>query len=313
MTWPASRNGDRDVPVPISGGARGGTGQGTAPVLTSLSREASRCRGLSDIMNCRVVSALGAGPVFMGANWILRMIRRTEFLRGEKPSLPGTPTHRGTDTGLVFGGIPVPLVTPCNLQPAFRVGRAQAWDQHPSYGQSAQCKCATAQPWPGPELATPKRSGCSILGHGEVKGSPANTSCGSFPPGFQHKTLSPRSPRRRPEGTRRVTKQGGLRAAQGLGLFPSFLHRIPGDPSPKSPCPFPPTLTPPHGHLPTTWGHGLGTTSDLPHIVWSRLEGDRAGQVGGNLGRRGKEQIKDVPQGEPRSRGDGEEQPLPRR
>lgn len=103
MTRPASRNGDRDIPVPISGGARGGTGQGTAPVLTSLSREASRCRGLSDIMNCRVVSALGAGPVFMGANWILRMIRRTEFLRGEKPSLPGTPRTGGQTWGLFLG------------------------------------------------------------------------------------------------------------------------------------------------------------------------------------------------------------------
>lgn len=63
--------------------------QGTAPpVPTSLSREASRCRGLSDIMNCRVVSDFGAGPVFMGANWILRMTRRTEFLQGKKLSSP---------------------------------------------------------------------------------------------------------------------------------------------------------------------------------------------------------------------------------
>lgn len=255
----------------------------------------------------------GRGARFHGCKLDLADDQAHRVPAGRETIAAGHPTHRGTDTGLVFGGIPVPLVTPCNLQPAFRAGRAQAWDQHPSYGQSAQCKCATAQPWPGPELATPKRSGCSVLGHGEVKGSPANTSCGSFPPGFQHKTLSPRSPRRRPEGTRRVTKQGGLQAARGLGLFPSFLHGIPGDPSPKSPCPFPPTLTPPHGHLPTTRGHGLGTASDLPHIVRSRLEGDRAGQVGGNLGRRGKEQIKDVPQGEPRSRGDGEEQPLPRR
>lgn len=261
MTWPANGAGDRDVPVPISGGARGGTRQGTAPVLTSLSREASRCRGLSDIMNCRVVSDLGAGPVFMGANWILRMTRRTEFLWGEKPSLPGTPTHRGTDTGLVFGGIPVPLVTPCNLQPAFRVGRVQAWDQHPSYRQSAQSKCATAQPWPGPELATPKRSGCSILGHGEVKGSPANTSCGSSPPGFQHKTLSPRSPRRRPGGTRRVTKQGGLRAARGLGLVPLLPPSHPGRSQPRIPLPLPsnprPTSQPPPHHLGTRVGDSI--------------------------------------------------------
>lgn len=86
--------------VPVSGDTGGGTSQGTAPVLTSLSREASRCRGLSDIMNCRVVSDFGAGPVTRGANWILRMMRRTEFLRGEKRSPPSrdvsTQPSRGT-------------------------------------------------------------------------------------------------------------------------------------------------------------------------------------------------------------------------
>lgn len=66
---------------------------GWPPTLTSLSREASRCRGLSDIMNWRVVSDLGAGPVFMGANWILRMMRRTEFLRGEKQSPTPSPSR----------------------------------------------------------------------------------------------------------------------------------------------------------------------------------------------------------------------------
>lgn len=39
-------------------------------------------------MNCRVVSDFGAGPIFRGANWILRMIRRTEFLWDKKRSPP---------------------------------------------------------------------------------------------------------------------------------------------------------------------------------------------------------------------------------
>lgn len=34
---------------------------------TSLSREASRCKGLSDIRNCLVVSAVGWGPGLSGA------------------------------------------------------------------------------------------------------------------------------------------------------------------------------------------------------------------------------------------------------
>lgn len=50
---------------------------------TSLSRDASRCSGLSDMRNCRVVSAMGWGPGRSGAYWTLRITKRTEFLGGE--------------------------------------------------------------------------------------------------------------------------------------------------------------------------------------------------------------------------------------
>ena len=47
---------------------------------TSLSREASRCKGLSDMRNCLVVSAVGWGPGLSGAYCTFLMTRRTEFL-----------------------------------------------------------------------------------------------------------------------------------------------------------------------------------------------------------------------------------------
>ena len=50
-------------------------------LCTSLSREASRCRDLSDIRKLRVVSTIGWGPGFSGAYWTFLMTRRTEFLR----------------------------------------------------------------------------------------------------------------------------------------------------------------------------------------------------------------------------------------
>lgn len=58
---------------------------------TSLSRDASRCSGLSDMRNCRVVSAMGWGPGRSGAYWTFRITKRTEFLGGrwqeENPGL----------------------------------------------------------------------------------------------------------------------------------------------------------------------------------------------------------------------------------
>lgn len=49
--------------------------------LTSLSREASRCRDLrSDMRKWRVVSAEGWGPGVSGANCTFLMMSRTEFL-----------------------------------------------------------------------------------------------------------------------------------------------------------------------------------------------------------------------------------------
>lgn len=53
--------------------------QGKHP-LTSLLRQAFRCRGLLDMKNCQVVSAQGLGPGFSGANCTLRISRRAEFL-----------------------------------------------------------------------------------------------------------------------------------------------------------------------------------------------------------------------------------------
>lgn len=52
--------------------------------VTSLSREASRCRGLSDSRKLRLVSTIGCGPGFSGAYWTFRINRCTEFLHTDR-------------------------------------------------------------------------------------------------------------------------------------------------------------------------------------------------------------------------------------
>lgn len=48
--------------------------------LTSLLRQAFRCRGLLDMKNCQVLSEQGLGPGFSGAYCTFRTSRRAEFL-----------------------------------------------------------------------------------------------------------------------------------------------------------------------------------------------------------------------------------------
>lgn len=55
-----------------------------APYCTSLSRLASRCKGLSDMTKSRVVDTEGAGPSCSGAYCTLRMARATVLLGGEE-------------------------------------------------------------------------------------------------------------------------------------------------------------------------------------------------------------------------------------
>lgn len=80
-------------------------------------------------------------------------------------------------------------------------------------------------------------------------------------------------------------------------FLPSFLHCIPRDPGTDSSLPTPHPMghenqfsfLAPHNSIPCqggqSRGHRLGTAAHLSHIIWPGLEGDGAGQVGGNLGR----------------------------
>ena len=64
-------------------GATVTSGQNEGSLLTSLSREASRRTGLSDIMKLLQISAFCPAPVLSGANWILRITRRAVSLPEE--------------------------------------------------------------------------------------------------------------------------------------------------------------------------------------------------------------------------------------
>lgn len=101
-----------------------------------------------------------------------------------------------------------------------------------------------------------------------------------------------------------VTKQGELRAAPPFST--ASLEMLVPSPSILPPQPSPMghiameenqlSFFAPHNltFCQGEWvqGHGSGTAAHLSHIIWSWLEGDRAGQVGGNLGRTGKERKK---------------------
>lgn len=118
-------------------------GDGEVPVLTevtppvsppqssptSLSRDASRCSGLSDMRNCRVVSAMGWGPGRSGAYWTLRITRRTEFLGGEE-----------NPAFLARFGSNLSFLLVCYIK------RRMAWEV--PAGCPARLGCKGAAPWP---------------------------------------------------------------------------------------------------------------------------------------------------------------------
>lgn len=101
--------------------------------LTSLLRQAFRCRGLLDMKNCQVVSAQGWGPGFSGAYCTLRISRRAEFLgssRGQQDNVTDD-TQCLAETGALHSHVLTPeksLTRGCKAEQTTKVHQ---WTIHP--------------------------------------------------------------------------------------------------------------------------------------------------------------------------------------